>query len=166
MVRQRRATAQDLANVRHLRQAAIRVLAAETYDPAALESLIEETGTDAADLIEMETLHVLELDGEIVACGGWWTSEGRDRASIECIHVDPGFAREGLASRVLAIVEAEVAGWGHREVEVSATLNAMPFFTAMGYRPERVVRGMVEGSPCVVGVVMAKRLTARVAAAA
>lgn len=166
MVCQRRAISEDLENIGHLRQAAMRILAAETYDRAALESLIQETSTDVADLIELGTLHVLVLDGEIVACGGWWTDKTRDRASIECIHVDPGFAREGLASRLLAIVEAEVENWGHSEVEVSATLNAMPFFTAMGYHPERVVRGMVVGKPHVVGTVMSKPVSARIAVAA
>ena len=50
----------------------MRILAAETYDRAAIESLIQDTSTDVADLIELGTLHVLVLDGEIVACGGWW----------------------------------------------------------------------------------------------
>jgi hypothetical protein len=66
----------------------------------------------------------------------------------------------------LSLVEAEVAAAGYSQVEASMTLNAMPFFTAMGYRPQRLVRPDGLGSPLVTGTIMTKCIEAPMAAAA
>jgi ribosomal protein S18 acetylase RimI-like enzyme len=179
-VRERKATIGDLTAIRHLRQASLRVLAAEAYDRAAIESLTQDTSIDDAGMVRDGALFVLELDGEVVACGGWAVdmpqSVAGDRAAldqrgphsawVQSLHVDPGFAREGFGSRLMSLLEREIAARGFGGVQIAATLNAMPFCTAMGYRPLGLIRELVPGSAHVAGAIMAKPVAARLAVAA
>ncbi len=179
-VRERKATIGDLTAIRHLRQASLRVLAAEAYDRSAIESLTQDTSVDEARMVRDGTLFVLELDAEIVACGGWSASEpqcvsgsrediGLDEpgtAWVHSLHVDPGFARQGLGSRLMSLLEREIAARGYHAIKIAATLNAMPLCTVMGYRPLGLVHELVPGSEHVIGAIMAKPVAVRFAQAA
>ncbi len=160
-----KATIGDLTAIRHLRQASLRVLAAEAYDRAAIESLTQDTSIDDAGMIRDGTLFVLELDGEVVACGGWVVdmpqpSPVSGRRSISVVRIRLGFnlfmstlaLRVKGSDRVLcrcSSARSRRADLARREI--AATLNAMPFCTAMGYRPLGLVRELVPGSAHVIG---------------
>ncbi|HKZ97098.1 MAG TPA: GNAT family N-acetyltransferase [Hyphomicrobiaceae bacterium] len=177
-VRARRATKADAAILKNLQEASLRVLAAEAYDRAALESFIRHAGTMDGALIEDGTFFVLELGGEIVACGGWTSrapsyeafslenagNAGANRATVRSIYVDPGFARQGLGTRVMQLVERDIAAAAYEESHLTATLNAMPLYGRLGYRPSRIVRLELPDRRVFTGVAMSKPLAAPLAA--
>ncbi len=94
----------------------------------------------SADMLSDGRLFVLEYRGDIIATGGWrWqvdvgtatTGIETDRtdqpgifrgayAEIAAIYVDPFIARIGLASWLIATLEAEIARLGLREVRIAA----------------------------------------------
>jgi hypothetical protein len=63
-------------------------------------------------------------------------------------------------------LEREIAARGFGEAQIAATLNAMPFCMAMGYRPLGLVRDLVPGGAHAMGAIMAKPIAARLAVAA
>lgn len=175
-VRERKAAIGDLVTLGHLREASLRVLAADAYDATAIGMLIRDLSAGDAAMVRDGTLFVLELGGEIIACGGWTADlpggraaldqAGPSSAWIRSLHVDPGFAREGYGSRLMRLLEREIALRGFDVVQIAATFNAMPFCTARGYRPLSLIRELAKGGANVVGAIMAKPVAVRLAAAA
>jgi GNAT superfamily N-acetyltransferase len=179
-VRERKAAIGDLVTLGHLREASLRVLAADAYDAAAIGMLIRDLSAGDAAMVRDGTLFVLELEGEIIACGGWTADlppsiaggraaldqAGPSSAWIRSLHVDPGFAREGYGSRLMRLLEREIALRGFDVVQIAATFNAMPFCTARGYRPLSLLRELAKGGANVMGAIMAKPVAVRLAAAA
>jgi GNAT superfamily N-acetyltransferase len=141
--------------------ASLRGLAVEAYEPELIESYIR----DAALIEEHATLLVLKSGGRISACGSWTLSD--DGHAVVCgVFVDPAASRKGLGHRVMSAIEREAAGHGAGEISVTAPLNAMPFFTSLGFKPSRIVRRKLGDGSAMTAVLMSKTLVARLAAAA
>jgi GNAT superfamily N-acetyltransferase len=104
----------------------------------------------SADMLSDGRLFVLEYRGDIIVTGGWrWqvdvgtatTVIETDRADqpgifrgayaeIAAIYVDPFLARIGLASWLIATLEADIARLGLREVRIAAA--TLPAWCALG----------------------------------
>ncbi|HTM82952.1 GNAT family N-acetyltransferase [Asticcacaulis sp.] len=109
-------------------------------------------GVDTQLIID-QTYFVVELDGEIVACGGWSFRKtlygadalaGRednrldpatDAARIRAFFVKPGWTRRGLGGQILKACEAAAVAAGFRRFELGATLTGIPLYRAYGYEP-------------------------------
>ncbi len=122
-------------------------------------------GVDTQLIID-QTYFVVELDGEIVACGGWSFRKtlygadalaGRednrldpatDAARIRAFFVKPGWTRRGLGGQILKACEAAAVAAGFRRFELGATLTGIPLYRAYGYEPiEATEAQMADGLP-------------------
>lgn len=151
---------------------------AQTDDVPALEALIRDSvwqlqakeyseaqrlgalgtvfGIDT-QLIEDQTYYLLEIAGELAACGGWSyrstlfgadahktgpatrLNPQTDAARIRAFFVAPSHARQGLGSVILSHCEKQARERGFSHFELGATLSGQPFYSRHGYRAlERV----------------------------
>ena len=81
-----------------------------------------------AEAIRSEMVFVAECDGEIVG-----VLRGRT-TRLGSLFVDGDHHRQGVARRLVACFEQEVARQGGSVIKVAATLYAVPFYLAMGYK--------------------------------
>jgi ribosomal protein S18 acetylase RimI-like enzyme len=147
----------------------MRILLIETQDPRHLAELDlryrvlrqplglprMEPGTD----LEQESLHLCALDGEdgageVIGCVLFRPATGT-RGRLHQMAVDPHRQGRGLGRRLVAALEAELAGRGVEEVFLHARAPVVPFYERLGYT--------LDGDPFVeVGIPhrrMTKRLT-------
>jgi GNAT superfamily N-acetyltransferase len=151
----RLAVLEDVATLEALIEQSVRTLQAADYSPAQIEgSLGVVFGVDR-QLIRDGTYYVIELDGGIVACGGWSrrrTLFGSDHvtgkddalldsateaARIRAFFVHPGFARRGVGSQILHACEQAAADAGFRNLELVATLTGEALYRKGGFEPTR-----------------------------
>lgn len=150
-VRIRKATLADVATIASLIAASARSLSADDYTTDQIEAaLLGAWGVDT-ELIRDGTYFVGEAGSVLVLCGGWSrraTSFGgdgyeqresrlldpqREAARIRAFFVHPQWARQGLASRLLALCEGEARAAGFREAELVATLPGERLYARHGY---------------------------------
>lgn len=74
------------------------------------------------------------------------------------MYTHPAWARRGLARRILAAAEADMAAAGHREAQLDALLPGVPLYRACGYAEiGRRDAGLPDGQ-CLGVLQMARRL--------
>lgn len=146
----RRADEEDADALRALHRLCLQELGRGFYAPAQIESFLRHMQTLDPNLIRDRTYFVAEAGGTLVACGGWsarlpnyhavaaFDTEAA-RASdapawIRAMYTHPAWARRGLARRVLAAAEADMAAAGHGHAELDALLPGVPLYRACGYR--------------------------------
>jgi len=133
-------------------------LQAGDYTLAQIEGALGTVLGLDTQLIEDRTYYVAERIGtpegeevRLVACGGWSkrkTLFGADRgpgrapelldpavdaAKVRAIFVHPAFARRGLGSLMLQVVEAAAVEAGFRSYEMGSTLTGVPLYRTKGY---------------------------------
>lgn len=153
----RRAQVSDHRRIESFQAAALRIHAKHHYERGLIDRYIAEAGTMPQDMLHEGHLFVLEYHGEIIATGGWrWQADdgaaatGLDNtprqtgplngtyAEISSLYVDPFFARIGLASWLIATIEADIARLGLTDVRITATLTGLPMCQKNGYQPYRL----------------------------
>lgn len=103
-------------------------------------------------LIEDRTYFVHEIEGDIVACGGWSrrgrlyagsvSQDGDDRlldADVEAAHIRAMFVRadwtrRGLGRALLESSQAAARSAGFRMLDLMATLPGVPLYRSFGFR--------------------------------
>jgi GNAT superfamily N-acetyltransferase len=150
-VRIRKAGPADVASIEALIAVSARALGAGDYSPEQIEAaLLGAWGVDT-EIIRDGTYFVGEAEGELLLCGGWScraTSFGgdaydrresrpldpkREAARIRAFFVHPRCARQGLASRLLALCEGEAKAAGFVAAELVATLPGERLYARHGY---------------------------------
>jgi GNAT superfamily N-acetyltransferase len=148
----------DVPVLTELIAASVRILQAGDYTASQRESaLVSVFGVDT-QLIADGTYFVAEIDGRIVACGGWSKRKtlfgadhcaGRedalldpelDAAKIRAFFVHPDWARRGIGSGVLEACESAARAEGFRRFEMGATLTGVALYKARGYREVEEIR--------------------------
>jgi GNAT superfamily N-acetyltransferase len=122
------------------------------YTPAQTASAIRYVAVVDRQLIEDGTYYVFEVDGELIACGGWskraklytgsGDAEGDDRlidpateaAHIRAMYTRPDWTRRGLGRRILEACQAAAKGDGFRMLTLGATMPGLPLYEAFGFR--------------------------------
>ena len=147
----RKASLADVPSIEALIAASARALGTVDYSVDQIEAaLLGAWGVDT-EIIRDGTYFVGELEGELVLCGGWSrraTSFGGDAydrresrlldpeqeaARIRAFFVHPHWARQGLASRLLALCEGEARSAGFSAAELVATLPGERLYARHGY---------------------------------
>jgi GNAT superfamily N-acetyltransferase len=103
-------------------------------------------------LIEDRTYFVHEIDGDVVACGGWSrrgrlyagsvSQDGDDRlldadteaAHIRAMFVRADWTRRGLGRALLESSQAAARAGGFRTLDLMATLPGVPLYRSFGFR--------------------------------
>ena len=151
-IRIRFASSADLQELIEMQALSFRVLGAPYYGSEVVEAFIE-VGTMDRSLIDDGTYFIATFDGRIVGCGGWSRRapsyaafmsgtvaiSGVRAATVRAIYVHPEFARRGIASAVMATIEAEIAAAGFATASLAATLSGIPLYRRLGYRGEEPI---------------------------
>lgn len=130
----------------------VRALGSDDYGPEQIDAALSGAFGVDSQLIRDRTYYVGDVHGQLVLCGGFSRREtdfggdaypGRapllldpasEAARIRAFFVDPGWARRGLASALLALCEMEISREGFRAAELTATLPGERLYARHGYR--------------------------------
>ena len=147
----RKAQPADIPVLQELIARSARELSIGYYTPAQTDAAIRHVFGVDSQLIADGTYFVVELEGAIVACGGWSrrrTLFGGDQAKaandplldpateparIRAFFVDPRVARRGLGRRLIAECSRAADTAGFRSLELVATLPGEPLYAAAGF---------------------------------
>lgn len=172
----RPATLDEIPGLQALIARSIRALGANDYTPAQIEGALRGAFGVDTQLIRDQTYFVIEIDREIVGCGGWsyrqtlFGSDARaerdpaqldperDAAKIRAFFIDPAHARKGLGARLLEHCEAAARERGFRECELMGTLPGVRLYAARGYEPLPMVHYPVGPNTTIEFVPMRKRI--------
>lgn len=158
----RLATKDDIPVIRELMDLAIYELQKDHLDENQLKAAHQFMGIDTG-LIEDQT-YFLILHGEgtadetVVGCGGWGKREtlyggthtvgrsdalldpNKDRARVRAMYCHPGWARQGVGSYIMNIVEEAARNAGFTKMTLGATLVGEKLYEYFGYKAvERTV---------------------------
>lgn len=154
----REATPEDREAIYRVHQASIEELGPRGYDEAQVAAWGAGGGPGDYD-VDSDTNHfvVAESDGDVVGFGEFDADTGEylttgPEAEVKAVYVDPGVAREGVGSALLAELKATARERGHESFGLCSSLNAVGFYDRHGY--SRVGEQPHEFSGGVEGTVM------------
>jgi GNAT superfamily N-acetyltransferase len=150
----REATLEDVPQLRALIDISVRSLHTAFYSPAQIEGALKGVyGVDTQVIKDGHYFVVTTQSGVTVASGGWShrstlfgsdTYSSRDdttlldpetqSAKIRAMFVHPDWSRKGLGKMILDAGEAAARKYGFKSIEMSATLNGVPFYGKYGYK--------------------------------
>jgi predicted N-acetyltransferase YhbS len=84
---------------------------------------------------EVESLHLVALDGARVVGCVLFHPEGSETGRLFQMAVEPDRQGTGLGTRLVRALEAEVARRGFREIILHARDTAVGFYARLGYAP-------------------------------
>lgn len=147
----RLAKSEDADAIDSLMKASIHDLFPSTYDERQTASSIVFVGSVDRQLIEDGTYYVLDIEGDIVACGGWsrraklYTGSGEspddlrlldpatEPAHVRAMFTRADWTRRGLGRQILEACEAAAKAEGFRRLNLTATLPGVPFYESFGF---------------------------------
>jgi GNAT superfamily N-acetyltransferase len=137
----RPATEADLDTIAAVQEAAILALGAAAYAPDQLEAWARIGVETRQGLLNQGSFFVAQMHGQTVGVGGW-SADGGDRSAawIRYLFVRPEAVRNGIGRRLLEVVESSACAAGRNVFHVWASLNAVGFYQALGYRRRRAIR--------------------------
>jgi GNAT superfamily N-acetyltransferase len=172
----RTATAHDAHQIDALMKASIAALFPGAYTADQTAASIRYIGSVDRTLIADGTYVVFDLNGEIVACGGWsrrdklYTGSGdaaddarlldpaTEPARIRAMFTRADWTRRGLGRQILAACEDAARAEGFTRLALMATLPGLQLYEACGYTvDERVDIRMPDGTT-IAGASMHKAL--------
>ena len=141
----------DIPSLRLLIEQSVRGLSAGYYSPAQIEAALEHVFGVDTQLIVDGTYFVAEVEGTLVAAGGWSrrrTHYGGDQmksaddplidaatepARIRAFFVHPAWSRRGLGRSLFERCLASARAGGFHALELVATLPGEPLYAALGF---------------------------------
>jgi GNAT superfamily N-acetyltransferase len=123
------------------------------YDERQSDSAVRYVAEVDEQLLTDGTYFVFEVDGELVACGGWsrrdklYTGSGdsagdarlldpeSEPARVRAMFTRSDWTRRGLGRRILEACEAAAKREGFRRLALGATLSGLPLYAAYGFEP-------------------------------
>ncbi|HZD31675.1 MAG TPA: GNAT family N-acetyltransferase [Candidatus Angelobacter sp.] len=165
----------DLPVLQELIAASVWVLQANDYSDAQRAAATRQVYGVDTQLVRDGTYFAVEMDGQIVACGGWSrrkTLFGGDQhrptrepelldpateaAKVRAFFVRPGWERRGIGSALLQACEQAALAEGFRRLEMGSTLTGMALYSAYGYREVERIEVPLEAGLTMTVVRMAK----------
>ncbi|ERG88983.1 MAG: acetyltransferase [halophilic archaeon J07HX5] len=149
----RDATVTDTKQIRTLHRTAIEQLGGQAYTDTQVTAWARGcSSAQYAPAIEADGVVFLVADRgtDITAFGSVRLSppeayHASADAELTGLYVNPSTARSGVGTQVCTELERRAAGQGVETISLSASLNAVPFYTAQGY--DRVQTHTHEFSP-------------------
>lgn len=149
---QRLATSADVRQLAELIRGSILEIFPRYYDERQTASAAVYVGEVDLAVIEDGTYFVHEINGEIVACGGWsrrnrlYAGSGEhdgdarlldpvaEHARVRAMFVRSDWTRRGLGRMILESCERAAHAEGFRALALLATLPGEPLYRAFGFR--------------------------------
>ncbi len=139
---------------------AVRGLAAGHYSAEVIDAwAIAATDGNAQRLLQNpddEIRLIAELDGESVGLGSLVAASSELRAC----YVVPEAARRGVGAALVREIESLARARGLAELQLTASINAEPFYLAMGYEVVERTERRLRSGPVMSAVKMRRRLLA------
>jgi GNAT superfamily N-acetyltransferase len=158
-LRLRPVRAADLEAVAALQEASIMALGAPVYGEAKARAWARLGYQFRHDLLGEGGFWVVEQGQRLLGVGGWSPdSLEKDLAWIRYLFVQPEATRRGIGRRLVEQAERSAYAAGRRRLRVWSSLNAVPFYRAVGFLPERRARWPVQSALELDNVLMAKRI--------
>jgi GNAT superfamily N-acetyltransferase len=158
-LRLRLVRASDLDAIAALQEASIMALGAPVYGAAKARAWARLGYQFRHDLLGEGGFWVVEQGQRLLGVGGWSPdSLERDLAWIRYLFVQPEATRRGIGRRLVEQAERSAYAAGRRRLRVWSSLNAVPFYRAVGFLPERHARWPVQSALELDNVLMAKRI--------
>lgn len=147
----RKASYEDIPALEALIQNSVKNLQAAYYSREQMDGALGTVFGVDSQLIKDGTYFIVEVESNIVGCGGWSqrkTLFGGDKsqnkeddfldplhesARIRAFFVHPAWARRGIGSKIMAACEAAAIGVGFSRFELVATLAGEPLYKAHGF---------------------------------
>ena len=149
---QRAATTDDAEQIAALMRASVLALFPAYYSERETASAAIHIAHVDEALLADGTYFVHEVDGQIVACGGWsrrgrlymgsGTQDGDDRlldpcteaAHIRAMFVHGDWTRRGLGRAILESSREAASAEGFQMLDLMATLPGVPLYQSFGFR--------------------------------
>lgn len=149
--RVRAARRDDVPAIERLIERSVRELSVGYYDAAQIESALAFMFGVDSQLVDDETYHVVEVNGELAAAGGWsrrrtlfggdqWKHGAdelldpvREPARIRAFFVYPSWSRRGFGRALFDTCLRDARAAGFRRLELMATLPGEPLYRALGF---------------------------------
>jgi GNAT superfamily N-acetyltransferase len=131
----RPATDEDRPGICAVHVRAIRETCSRSYAPEQVSAWASLLSPDAYTTVLKERVLLVATDeGDVVGFGQLNPGTGE----VDAVYVLPDRQGQGIGRLLLAELEAEARARGIRMLELSATLNAVPFYTQAGYAQRHV----------------------------
>ena len=146
----RAATASDLACVEALFAASYPELMRHAYAPATLSAALPYMIRAKPGLVASGRFYIAStISGSVVSCGGWSVGapDGSDPQSAHLRHfaTHPAHIRQGLGRAIGSRCAADAKAAGVSELACFSSLNAEPFYSALGFVRDRTMQVMIGG---------------------
>jgi GNAT superfamily N-acetyltransferase len=148
----RQGTETDIPAIWELIQVSARSLGRSEYSEDQVEAALGTSWGVDRNLIADGTMYLIEIFGELGACGAWsrrtrsfgasesldsvptWLNPASDPALIRAFFVHPKFARKGLGSRLLEVCESKARNYGFTKFRLVATKPGSHLYLKHGYQ--------------------------------
>jgi len=147
----RLANLDDVPSIKELMLHSITKLLGYYVNEGELEASFESMGLDN-QLIQDKTYFLIYFEGIFVGCGGWSNRKtlfggnhtpnrsndllnpDEDAAKIRAMYTHPKWARKGIGTFILELVEKEASNSGFKRCELMATLSGIHLYKSCGYK--------------------------------
>jgi N-acetylglutamate synthase-like GNAT family acetyltransferase len=136
----RLASQADAPAVSHLLQASYPALMADSYEPEVLKVALTRMTNAKPVLLDSGTFYVAHTNSDqVIGCGGWsldrpGSSETiRHLGHIRHFATHPNWLRHGVGRQIFSRIETQAALAEVREFQCFSSLNAIPFYAALGF---------------------------------
>lgn len=149
----RRAQKTDGKGIWHVHTQAIRETCKSHYAPEEIEAWAGRLQPSSYQMvIQSRELFVAEDNGTIVGFGQLYLPSGE----VEAIYVLPRVVRQGIGTQLLCTLEERARVQGVKVLHLDASLNAVSFYKAAGFEPQREARHQLEPGVEIRCIVMTK----------
>lgn len=120
---------------------------APSYSPEAFAVALPSLTTANAALPSSGSYYVVQDEGteRLVGCGGWTAERPGTKeiipgvAHLRHFATDPAFARQGIGCAIFRECGWGAERWGAKLFQAYSSLNAVPFYAALGLVPVRQI---------------------------
>jgi putative acetyltransferase len=131
-IRVRHAKLGDCLAMHRLKIAAIHCDWPNCYSKQEIEAWCKQLGPDdLQNTFAGRETFVAEADGYVVAFG----QLDRNRSNVDALYVAPSQMYRGLGTKLLCRLEEAAMASGLSQLQLSASLSAVPFYLRCGYKP-------------------------------
>ncbi|MHA7874064.1 GNAT family N-acetyltransferase [Roseivivax sp.] len=160
----RRAHGSDFPAVDRLFSTAYPVLLAGTYSEEVCAGALPVIGRAQPELLRSGSFFLVLRGALLVGAGGWTQAAPGSGARtpgvghVRHVVTHHNYQRQGIGRRLLDYIIGHAQGQGMRELSCVSTLNAEPFYAAMGFERQGPVTVPLPGGVKLPAVAMRARL--------
>ena len=140
----RRATAEDVAPILELRERSILALCVGDYTEGQIDAWMgKRLAKGYQEWIENSPFFVSTLGGKVTG----YAAYNPKSQELLAAYVDPDYVRQGAATSLVEAIFSDAKGRGLESLWLDASLTAVLFYEAAGFRPVKETTHFFGGVP-------------------